>query len=111
MKLHSQKKDPVNAKAKAAKAAKVVTMLRKHRRHGRELDGGEAFVPDIRYGFVPMSDGDVEAAGEEFIAGATSNEPIGELARDETYLEEVGGVVLQMDDDDGDDELPYEELH
>jgi hypothetical protein len=60
------------------------------RSHRKELDGGDAFLADIRHGFIPIGDGDVEAFGEEFIAGATSNDAVAELARDETYTEESG---------------------
>jgi hypothetical protein len=49
-----------------------------------ELDEGSAFVPDSRHGFVPFTDGDAEAFGEEFIASATSGEAVGEDARNES---------------------------
>jgi len=79
--------------------------LRHHRRHEGELDGGEAFLHDNRYGFNQIEEGDVEAFGEEFIAGATSNEAIGEVARDEAYAEELGGFIIETyeEDDDADD--------
>ncbi len=48
-----------------------------------ELDDGYAFLPDFRQGFVLVSDDEVEAFAEEFIAAATSAEAVGELARDE----------------------------
>jgi hypothetical protein len=41
----------------------------------------------------------VEAFGEEFIAGATSNDAIGELARDETYATETGAFLFNPYDD------------
>ncbi len=79
----------------------------KKARHGHRrvdpIDDGEAFVHDFRRGFVPVRDGDAEAFGEEFIAGATSNEPIGEIARDEAYTAEIGGVVIDVDVADEDD--------
>jgi hypothetical protein len=66
----------------------AMEMLRRHRRHEAELDGGEAFVPDNRYGFVPIDDGEVEACGEDFIARATSNEAADhELTREEMFPE------------------------
>jgi len=74
--------------------------IRPHRRHAKELDGGEAFIHDSRHGFTPIGDGDTEAFGEEFIAGATSNDAIGEVARDETYAEELGGVMPDLFDID-----------
>jgi hypothetical protein len=60
------------------------------------LDGGEAFIQDSRHGFRPVKEGDVEAFGEEFIAGATSNEPMGELARDETCATEMCSFVFDV---------------
>ncbi|HEY8078727.1 MAG TPA: hypothetical protein VIF62_31565 [Labilithrix sp.] len=75
---------------------------RRLRRHIAPLDAGEAFLHDFRGGFVPIEDGDVEAFGEEFIAAATSNEPIGELARDELYADELGGVAVDSDADEPD---------
>jgi hypothetical protein len=70
------------------------------RRHAEEMDGGEAFVHDYRRGFRPIGEGDVEAFGEEFIAGATSNDAIGELARDESYAEELGGFLFEVYDEE-----------
>jgi hypothetical protein len=65
------------------------------RRRHIELDGGDAFVPDFRRGFVPVRDGDAEAFGEEFIAAATSAEGMGEAARDELVEEDFGGLVVE----------------
>jgi hypothetical protein len=70
------------------------------RRHATELDGGEAFLHDSRYGFAPVKEGDVEAFGEEFIAGATSNAPVGELARDEAYFEKIGPFAFELYDEE-----------
>jgi hypothetical protein len=75
-----------------------------------DLDDGAAFVPDFRAGFIEISDGDVEAFGEEFIASATSGEDIGELARDESYMEELGGFVVDhLFDPETDSEEPADE--
>lgn len=73
------------------------------RGHVEVLDGGEAFVRDYRSGFRPIGEGDVEAFGEEFIAGATSNDAIGELARDEIHAEELGGFAFDLREDDADE--------
>lgn len=70
-----------------------------HRRHV-ELDSGEAFVHDFRRGFVPIDDDDVEAVAEEFIAGATSNESVAEIARDEVYAEETSGFLFEGSEED-----------
>jgi hypothetical protein len=72
------------------------------------MDSGEAFVHDVRDGFVAIRDGDAEAFGEEFIAGATSNDAIGELARDEAYAAEMDAFVFDVFDED---ELDGPDLH
>lgn len=71
-----------------------------HPMHLEQIDGGEAFIADYRQGFRPIGEGDVEAFGEEFIAGATSNDAIGELARDEPYAEELDGLAIDLYDED-----------
>jgi hypothetical protein len=69
-----------------------------HVRHV-ELDDGAAFVPDYREGFVAIPDGDAEAAGEEFIAAATSAEAVAESARDEVLADELEGLHIETLDD------------
>ena len=59
------------------------------------LDGGDAFVPDFRHGFVELDDGDAEAFGEEFILAATSAEAVSESARDELRDEELDGLTVE----------------
>jgi hypothetical protein len=77
------------------------------RRLAGELDRGDAFVRDSRHGFTPILEGDVEALGEEFIWGATSNDAIAELARDDVYASEIGAVVIDVDDEDTFDEAIF----
>jgi hypothetical protein len=64
------------------------------------LDWGNAFIRDFRSGFTPIKEGDVEAFGAEYIWGATSNDAVGELARDEVYAGEMGGLVFDLEDED-----------
>ena len=68
----------------------------------RSKDGGDAFVRDFRHHVGPIKDRDAEAFAEEFVAGATSNVPVGELARDELCAEDLGGVFF---DSTGEDEF------
>ncbi len=68
----------------------------RHRRVS-ESDAGRAFVRDYRRAFRAIHDGDVEAAGAEFIAGATSIQPVAEIARDELYPGELGEIVFDAD--------------
>jgi hypothetical protein len=64
------------------------------------LDGGDAFVPDFRHGFIELKDGDAEAFGEEFITAATSAEAVGESARDEVLDDELSGLTFDTSFDD-----------
>jgi len=68
-----------------------------------DQDGGDAFVPDYRKGFVASADGDAEAFGEEFIAAATSAEPVAEDARDEMLADELSGLSVESVDEDEDE--------
>jgi hypothetical protein len=65
-----------------------------------DADGGDAFVRDFRHGFTALEDGDVEAFGLAFVAGATSNEAVAELARDEVLADELGAYAIQSGPDD-----------
>ncbi len=75
---------------------------RKHAHHVRHVDqdGGYAFVPDYRKGFVASTDGDAEALGEEFIASATSAEPVAEEARDEVVADDLAGLSAESVDEE-----------
>ena len=70
-----------------------------HVRH-IDQDGGDAFVPDYRNGFVASTDGDAEAFGEEFIASATSAEAVAEDARDEVVADELAGLSVESVDEE-----------
>jgi hypothetical protein len=75
---------------------------RAHPHHVRHVDqdAGDAFVPDYRKGFVASRDGDAEAFGEEFIAAATSAEPVAEDARDEVVADELAGLSVESVDEE-----------
>jgi hypothetical protein len=70
------------------------------RRVATAPDTGDAFVRDFRSGFRPIRDGDAEAFGEVFVSAATSNDAIAELARDEVYLEKLGGLVIDIEEEE-----------
>jgi hypothetical protein len=61
---------------------------------GDHGDDGDAFVPDVARTHGRLVDDEAEAFAEEFIAGATSGESVGEDARDEWIADEVGGPFL-----------------
>jgi hypothetical protein len=88
--MHPQKSSPAHAPHARAHAP--------HVRHV-ELDDGAAFVSDYRHGFVAVADGDAEAAGEEFIAAATSAEAVAESARDEVLADELEGLHIETLDE------------
>jgi hypothetical protein len=69
------------------------------RRHVQYDDGADAFVPDFRSGFAPVVDSDVEALGESFVLGATSNDAVGELLRDAAHPAECNGFVFDLEDE------------
>ena len=75
-------------------------MNRAYSRRAPALDGGDAFVHDFRAGFAPILDGDTEAFARVFILGATSNDAVSELARDEIYVGEMGGLVFDLEDEE-----------
>jgi hypothetical protein len=71
------------------------------RRRPADLDGADAFVRDFRYGFTRISDGAVEALGEQFVWEATSNDPMGDLAGEDLRGPEYGdGLVYDLLDDE-----------
>jgi hypothetical protein len=61
---------------------------------GDHGDDGDAFVPDVARTHGRLIDDEAESFAEEFIAGATSGEFVGEDARDEWVADEVGGPFL-----------------
>jgi len=70
-------------------AKKTVTPMRRSSRR----DFGDAFLPDPSTGEYPAVN-DAESFGEEFIAGATSAEYVGEDSRNELSMDELGGPFL-----------------
>ena len=75
----------------SAMAKKIAPARRSSRR-----DLGDAFVPDPASGVFIAAD-DAESLAEEFIAGATSAEFVGEDARNELSIDELGGPFLTED--------------
>src|SRR5690606_17247304 len=65
-------------------------------------DSGDAFLPDptdptSRGGRGPRASDDAEWFAEEYIASATTGEPVAEDARDEIRDDEEGGPFLELD--------------
>ncbi|MBX3190811.1 MAG: hypothetical protein KF819_27685 [Labilithrix sp.] len=70
--------------------------MRVHPKRSRP-DGGDAFVPDPQGGHGPLPSDDAESLAEEFIASATSAEPVEMEARDEVVEEELGGPFVGIE--------------
>jgi hypothetical protein len=84
------------AEGKEQMSTHRVSSCRTPGRRRVEIDGGDAFIPDFRHGFVAVTDGDVEAWGEEFVAAATSGEAVSEVARDELLDEDIDGLAVDL---------------
>lgn len=73
--------------------------IRAHRIAERP-DDGEAFLPDPTMPGVQGPVTDAESFGEEFVASATTGEPLHMDALDEVTEEEEGGPFLELDQDE-----------
>lgn len=77
------------------------------RRVAERPDDGEAFLPDFTKPgvHVPQTDGD--QFGEEFLASATTGEPLHMEALDEVSDEEEGGPFLELEgENEGEPDIP-----
>jgi hypothetical protein len=70
------------------------------RRAPRDPDGGDAFVRDFRTAGRRIRAADAEAFGELFVLAITSNDAVAEIARDEVDPEELGGVIVDLEEGD-----------
>ena len=60
-------------------------------------DDGEAFIPDPSRRGAHVTANDAEFLAEEFLASATTGEPVHSDALDEVVDEEEGGPFLELD--------------
>lgn len=60
-------------------------------------DGGEAFIPDPTDTGAPVSANDAEFFAEEYLASATTGEPLHMEALDEVVDEEEGGPFVELE--------------
>lgn len=83
--------------------------VRARRQAMNRPDDGEAFLPDPTRRGAHITANDAESFGEEFVASATTGEPMHMDAADEVVEEEEGGPFLELDadstitDEDGDE--------
>lgn len=71
--------------------------IRARRTARRRSDDGEAFLPDPSRPGAPVDTTDAEFFGEEFVASATSGEPVHMDALDQLASDEDGGPFLELD--------------
>lgn len=73
--------------------------VRARRQAMNRPDDADAFLPDPTRRGAHITANDAEFFGEEFIASATTGEPIHMDAADEVLVEEEGGPFLELDAD------------
>jgi hypothetical protein len=95
---------PVDTKAKHAELVRdrggpEDPTIRDARKSAARPDSADAFLPDPMAGggHGPLASDDAEWFAEEYIASATTGEPIMEDARDEVSEEEEGGPFLVLE--------------
>jgi len=71
--------------------------VRAGRKAMHRADDGEAFLPDPTRRGAHITANDAESFGEEFVASATTGEPVHGDAADEVVEEEEGGPFLELD--------------
>lgn len=102
----------MNSNPKQPQTDRVVNAgrVREARAAAHRPDDGEAFLPDptTRDRHNALADSDVESFAEEFIASATTGEPVVADAEDEVVEEEWGGPFLELDAEpvDSSDAIP-----
>jgi hypothetical protein len=104
---------PVDTKAKHAELVRdrggpEDPTIRDARKSAARPDSADAFLPDPMAGggHGPLASDDAEWFAEEYIASATTGEPIMEDARDEVSEEEEGGPFLVLEAEDDPELLP-----
>jgi hypothetical protein len=77
--------------------------IRAARKAKTRMDDGEAFLPDPSRESRPIAADDGTSFGEEFIASATTGEPLHMDAADEVADDEEGGPFLELE---GEEDIP-----
>jgi hypothetical protein len=97
----------MNSNSKQVSAGRA----RDARAAARRPDDGEAFLPDptVRDRHNALVDTDGESFAEEFIASATTGEPVDSDANDEVVEEEWGGPFLEVEAEGGGEPLEENE--
>lgn len=91
--------DDFKPRSAATELTKDDPTVRARRQAMNRPDDGEAFLPDPSRRGAHITANDAESFGEEFIASATTGEPLHMEAADEVTEEEEGGPFLELDAD------------
>lgn len=91
--------DEIKPKPVTTELTKDDPTVRARRQAMNRPDDGEAFLPDPTRRGARITAGDAEWFGEEFVASATTGEPLHMDANDEVVDEEEGGPFLELDMD------------
>jgi hypothetical protein len=91
--------DEIKPKPVTTELTKDHPTVRARRQAMNRPDDGEAFLPDPTRRGARITASDAESFGEEFVASATTGEPLHMDANDEVVEEEEGGPFLELDTD------------
>ena len=89
--------DDIKPKPTPTELTKDDPTVRARRHAMNRPDDGEAFLPDPTRRGAHITASDAEFFGEEFVASATTGEPMHMDAADEVVEEEEGGPFLELD--------------
>jgi len=89
--------DPIKTKPVPTELTKDDPTVRKWQHAMHRSDDGEAFLPDPTRRGAHITANDAESFAEEFVASATTGEPVQMDAMDEVSDEEEGGPFLELD--------------
>ena len=91
--------DDIKRRPATTELTKDDPTVRARRQAMNRPDDGEAFLPDPTRRGAHITANDAESFGEEFVASATTGEPLHMEAMDEVVEEEEGGPFLELDAD------------
>lgn len=91
--------DDIKPRPATTELTKDDPTVRARRNAMHRPDDAEAFLPDPTRRGAHITANDAESFGEEFVASATSGEPLHMDANDEVVEEEEGGPFLELDAD------------
>lgn len=100
--------DDIKPRPATTELTKEDPTVRARRQAMNRPDDGEAFLPDPTRRGAHITANDAESFGEEFVASATTGEPLHMDAADEVLEEEEGGPFLMLDSEEEQDQADQE---